>query len=91
MRRAVPISTTMECCHFHSANFQPEAVLKQMKRADEKERFCSICSLDTESKWLCLACGTISCGRYVKGHALEHFKKTGHQLALDMESKACHW
>ena len=81
----------MECLHFDPDHFQPEIVEKKLRKEDEKERFCSLCMVETESRWICLACGVISCGRYVAGHALQHFKTTGHKLALDMESKACHW
>lgn len=80
----------MECVHFGPDHFQPGVVEKQMRKGNEKERFCSLCQVETESRWLCLACGVIRCGRYVKGHALDHFKTTGHRLALDMESKACY-
>ena len=85
------VKTDMECFHFTSTHFSPSIVENQIKKAYEAEFVCSICKVDTESKWICLGCGVISCGRYVKGHALEHYKTTGHQLALDIESKACHW
>lgn len=81
----------MECLHFSTSNFHPETVIKSLKESDDEHRFCSECQEETESKWICLSCGVISCGRYVKGHALEHFKKSKHLFALDLESKACHW
>ncbi|WVQ63980.1 uncharacterized protein L199_002138 [Kwoniella botswanensis] len=50
---------------------------------------CSSCDL-TSNLWLCLTCGLANCGRQQyggiggNGHALEHFKDTGHMLGVKM-------
>lgn len=47
---------------------------------------CSTCHT-LESPWICLTCGEINCGRYVKGHAKEHFEKQEDLHAVCMN---CH-
>ena len=45
---------------------------------------CNDCDID-KNLWLCLVCGNISCGRKETGgnaHALAHFEKTKHPLAV---------
>ncbi|KAL7421331.1 ubiquitin C-terminal hydrolase Ubp14 [Cryptotrichosporon argae] len=50
---------------------------------------CLSCNL-TSNLWLCLTCGFANCGRQQfggvggNGHALEHFKDTGHCLGVKM-------
>lgn len=50
---------------------------------------CSQCELKA-NLWKCLTCGVLSCGRRQfdgsggNGHALEHFKATGHALAVKL-------
>lgn len=54
---------------------------------------CSDCEL-TRNLWLCLECGEFHCGRKQwdigaapgNGHAIEHFKKTGHSLVVKLSS-----
>lgn len=48
---------------------------------------CHACD-DVSENWLCLCCGTSSCSRWVKGHALEHFDRTTHALALSLSDFA---
>lgn len=42
----------------------------------------------TENLWLCLTCGFANCGRKQfggiggNGHALDHYKETGHMLGV---------
>ena len=47
---------------------------------------CSTCST-TDNLWICLICAHVGCGRYVSGHAREHFVSTGHLYALEMETQ----
>ena len=63
-------------------------------------KLCHSCGVSVESKWMCLMCGDINCGRYscssmnrrfVKGHALLHFTETKHPISIDLDSFACHW
>ncbi|XP_065840514.1 ubiquitin carboxyl-terminal hydrolase 44-B-like [Oscarella lobularis] len=44
---------------------------------------CSVCGT-TESVWACLSCSHFGCGRYAKKHALDHFNRTNHPLALEI-------
>jgi ubiquitin carboxyl-terminal hydrolase 3 len=80
----------MDCPHFDRNNFHPQEVGKALKLLPEDKRFCSNCQVETDSRWICLSCGVISCGRFEKGHAMEHFKSTSHRFALDLISMACH-
>lgn len=80
----------MDCAHFSKEHFNPISVEHALKSLPESERFCSNCKAETDTRWTCLQCGTISCGRFEKGHALKHYKETGHVVALDLVTKACH-
>ncbi|TFK26041.1 ubiquitin carboxyl-terminal hydrolase 14 [Coprinopsis marcescibilis] len=50
---------------------------------------CSNCDLK-ENLWLCLACGSLGCGRSQyggtggNGHGLEHYKTTGHAVSVKL-------
>jgi len=50
---------------------------------------CASCSL-TANLWLCLTCGLANCGRQQfggiggNGHALQHFKETGHAVGVKL-------
>lgn len=55
---------------------------------------CEDCEL-ARNLWLCLECGTFHCGRQQwnateempgNGHAIEHFRKTGHCLVVKIAS-----
>jgi len=80
---AVTVSTT--CNHVESCidvqnlanigNFIPGAA-------------CNTCQYPNEI-WYCVTCAAISCGRHVKGHALDHFKSTGHSIAISFEDLSC--
>ncbi|TGZ85629.1 zf-UBP-domain-containing protein [Ascodesmis nigricans] len=48
--------------------------------------FCFGCA-EFENLWICLICGNIGCGRYEKGHAIQHYKETGHAYSMDIESQ----
>ncbi|CAN0001465.1 unnamed protein product [Lampetra planeri] len=37
---------------------------------------------DSSENWLCLVCYQAYCGRYVRGHMLQHSEKSGHALVL---------
>lgn len=69
----------MECPHVNE-NVKIEAPLTER---DTKEWVCADCS-STNQLWMCLYCGVIHCGRYVKRHALEHWQKlSNHTLCMD--------
>ncbi|XP_020613706.1 BRCA1-associated protein-like [Orbicella faveolata] len=37
-----------------------------------------------ESLWICLICGHIGCGRYLRSHAKRHFQETQHTYSLEL-------
>ncbi|MFS8009447.1 putative transcription factor C2H2 family [Helianthus anomalus] len=37
--------------------------------------------------WACLICGFVGCGRYKKGHAIEHYRQAQHCYSLELETK----
>ncbi|XP_051028617.1 ubiquitin carboxyl-terminal hydrolase 44 [Acomys russatus] len=44
---------------------------------------CMDCNT-TESIWACLSCPHVACGRYIKGHALKHFRESEHPVAIEV-------
>lgn len=40
--------------------------------------------MKTMENWLCLACHSILCSRYVKSHALHHYETSGHCVAVSL-------
>ncbi|KAI8914564.1 Usp3 protein [Gorgonomyces haynaldii] len=80
----------MECKHISSDVFDPDQVLEKLSKSDPNRAHCSRCEAETETRWICLQCGEINCGRFVKGHALVHYKESQHSVALDLETKALH-
>lgn len=52
----------------------PEAV------ADNR---CMECH-STESLWICLLCGHVGCGRYVGGHAYQHYLESQHCYCMEL-------
>jgi BRCA1-associated protein len=46
---------------------------------------CAECG-SGENLWLCLICGYIGCGRYVRGHAYSHFQLTQHTYSMQLGS-----
>lgn len=46
---------------------------------------CAECG-SHENLWLCLICGSIGCGRYVRGHAYSHFQLTQHTYSMQLGS-----
>lgn len=36
---------------------------------------------------MCLVCGHVGCGRYVRSHAIAHFEESDHTFALDIHSR----
>lgn len=46
---------------------------------------CLECS-SADSLWICLICGHVGCGRYVKGHAFKHYLDTQHCYSMQLEN-----
>ncbi|KAG9391472.1 Ubiquitin carboxyl-terminal hydrolase [Carpediemonas membranifera] len=75
------------CPHVDSLDQKPLAPV------DTSQPHCHAEGCDqTDNLWLCLTCGHLACGRANydgtggKGHALEHFKQTGHPLSVKLGS-----
>lgn len=47
---------------------------------------CRVCDCDSDL-WICLICGNVGCGRYKGGHAKEHWKESGHNYSLEIETQ----
>jgi BRCA1-associated protein len=48
------------------------------------ESKCMDCNYEGESLWMCIICGYIACGRYINGHAYDHFAQTQHTYAMQL-------
>lgn len=48
------------------------------------ESKCMDCSYEGESLWMCIICGYVACGRYINGHAYDHFSLTQHTYAMQL-------
>uniref|UniRef100_A0A0D6R8C2 UBP-type domain-containing protein n=1 Tax=Araucaria cunninghamii TaxID=56994 RepID=A0A0D6R8C2_ARACU len=42
---------------------------------------CKRCDTPAEN-WICLSCKEVLCSRFINGHMLEHYERTGHCLAI---------
>uniref|UniRef100_A0A1B6CU37 BRCA1-associated protein n=1 Tax=Clastoptera arizonana TaxID=38151 RepID=A0A1B6CU37_9HEMI len=49
------------------------------------DNHCLECN-STESLWICLICGHVGCGRYVQGHAYNHYIETQHCYSMQLEN-----
>lgn len=47
---------------------------------------CAVCGTSS-NPWVCLICSFVGCGRYEKGHAIEHFRHTQHCYSLELETQ----
>lgn len=48
------------------------------------ESKCMVCSYEGDSLWMCIICGYMACGRYINGHAYDHFAETQHTYAMQL-------
>jgi len=71
----------MECPHLDKTSPSHPTPLTILESIEELK--CSEC-VSKESVWLCITCGVLSCGRYVKAHGLKHkeYHKT-HSLCIE--------
>lgn len=51
------------------------------------ENHCLEC-MATESLWICLICGHVGCGRYLQGHAYQHYIDTHHCYSMQLGSNS---
>lgn len=54
-------------------------------RRDDRNH-CLEC-LSTEGLWICLICGYIGCSNGTPSHAYDHYSKTSHPYALEIETQ----
>jgi len=69
----------MECPHIDKDGVKID--LKNLKNS-VKAFQCSQCDAK-DSVWICATCGVLNCGRYIKGHGLDHYKSSGHSVCMD--------
>ncbi|KAJ2493471.1 hypothetical protein IWW37_000560 [Coemansia sp. RSA 2050] len=67
----------------------PSAAATVAEGSGAESNCCSVCGR-TGDLWICLVCGTIGCGRYVNGHAKDHFNETQHPYSMELQSQ-CVW
>lgn len=60
-------------------------VCRLRQRQDGKPT-CAVCG-SSSNPWVCLICGFVGCGRYEKGHAIEHFRHAQHCYSLELETQ----
>ncbi|KAJ2820021.1 hypothetical protein GGI24_004613 [Coemansia furcata] len=65
------------------------ASITATETSNAEDNCCSVCGR-TGDLWICLVCGTIGCGRYVNGHAKDHFNETQHPYSMELQSQ-CVW
>lgn len=49
----------------------------------DQENVCVQCDAQ-QDLWICLICGHVGCGRYLEGHAYEHYKLTHHTYSMQL-------
>jgi len=80
----------MECPHILQSS-TVALTLKDLAAILKKPIQCSGCKAKS-SIWICVTCGQLNCGRYVKGCALAHYRKTtnnNHQSSKQSPHSVC--
>ncbi|KAF3939947.1 hypothetical protein ABW19_dt0207340 [Dactylella cylindrospora] len=60
--------------------------LENGDESDEELDVCVVCGA-VDNLWICLICGHVGCGRYDEKHAYEHYERTQHYFAMDIETQ----
>ncbi|CAB3369077.1 Hypothetical predicted protein [Cloeon dipterum] len=60
-------------------------VCRYVQTPEAVDNKCFECQ-SAESLWICLICGHVGCGRYVQGHASQHFLETQHCYSMQLGS-----
>jgi len=91
-RTATGILTTV-CDHsFHChclSKWKTDAtcpVCRFCQHAEEDESCCQRCD-ETRDLWICVVCGHVGCGRYMDGHAFEHYLETQHNYVMQVDTQ----
>jgi len=72
------VNPKTNCPHF--SNQVTFGVIQRVPEAFRANR-CATCN-DKSENWLCMNCGETFCSRYVNGHGKQHFKSSGHSVAI---------
>lgn len=72
----------MECPHLEESARVTAPSIKSENLPPEFH--CSVCKTE-KCPWICVSCGEINCGRYVNGHAKQHYEDTKGQHAVCMD------
>lgn len=73
----------MECNHLEEALDISPAFIKRLIDESRDRWSCSKCR-SNNSPWMCLKCGLVLCGRYVKAHCKSHSEQnTGHNVCIN--------
>ncbi|XP_072037849.1 ubiquitin carboxyl-terminal hydrolase 3-like [Amphiura filiformis] len=73
----------MECPHLGShVKVGVSSMTKKTNGDTIPSWFCQVCR-STKSPWMCLECGIITCGRYVNGHAKQHWEECQHCACIN--------
>ncbi|XP_021937087.1 ubiquitin carboxyl-terminal hydrolase 3-like isoform X4 [Zootermopsis nevadensis] len=68
------------------ATFENVIILKKIcgtsKNLQDRSKYSNIVAVCSTSQdpWLCLHCGMVNCGRYIKGHAKDHFEQHNNHM-----------
>eukprot|EP00299_Pterocystis_sp_00344_P014778 c7338_g1_i3.p1 GENE.c7338_g1_i3~~c7338_g1_i3.p1 ORF type:complete len:429 (-),score=79.51 c7338_g1_i3:16-1302(-) len=76
---------TFHCKCLTAWKDSPCPVCRYMQEPSQSSE-CQQCGV-TEDLWMCLICGYIGCGRYLSGHAIDHFNEANHTYAMDLVSQ----
>ncbi|XP_059478624.1 BRCA1-associated protein-like [Neocloeon triangulifer] len=60
-------------------------VCRYVQTPEAVDNKCFECQ-SADSLWICLICGHVGCGRYVQGHASQHFLETQHCYSMQLGS-----
>jgi len=72
------VSPKTDCPHFSSHVVM--GIVQKVAPAFQNNA-CKTCK-DKSENWICLTCGDTFCSRFVQGHAMVHYKETGHAITL---------
>nr|GEW41783.1 BRCA1-associated protein [Tanacetum cinerariifolium] len=61
-------------------------VCQLCQQQDGKPTTCAVCGTSA-NPWVCLICGFVGCGRYKKGHAIQHYRHADHCYSLELETQ----
>uniref|UniRef100_A0A7S2JWA5 UBP-type domain-containing protein n=1 Tax=Leptocylindrus danicus TaxID=163516 RepID=A0A7S2JWA5_9STRA len=81
------ITPNQFCVHLHKHAHQHRAqpgLFPKDKVAMQRCSHSDCSGTETMENWLCLACHSILCSRYVKSHALHHYESSGHCVAVSL-------